>query len=778
MTVAKFGIGQPVRRVEDHRFLTGEGRYTDDHAPYECLHALVLRSPHAHARFQITDLAKARALPGIKLVLTSPDIAHLGDVPCQAPIPNDDGSQGHVAHIPVLARDTVRHVGDAIAFVVAETVAAARDALEAIEVEYEVLAAVVDARQAMLEGAAAVWSEAPLNVAFDTSLGDKAAVDEAFAKADKAVSITVENNRLITNFMETRGVVASFDEAAEIFTLTISSQGVHSLRDTLANQVLKVSPDKVRVITPDVGGGFGTKTFMYREYALAAEAARRLNRPVKWIADRMDHFTGDSQGRDNFSTGEVALAADGRFLAMRFDIIGNLGAYLSQFGPYIPYLGASMMTGVYRTPVIHVRVRGVYTHTVPVDAYRGAGRPEAAYLLERLVDRAARELGLAPDVIRRRNFIQPQQMPYKTPIGDRTYDTGEFEGHMDKAMGLADWTGFKDRLDTSRQAGKLRGIGLATYIECTAWGEGEDARVRLEEDGTFVVFSGTQSNGQGHATAYAQFVAEHLDVPIDRVLVVQGDTGRVATGHGTGGSRSIPIGGVSVAAASQELSRKLKELASDALEAAPADLEIADGAVRVIGTDRQIVFAELARLPKAVEEARTGVGAFTPPDATYPNGTHIAEVEIDPDTGITAITRYTVCDDFGRTVNPLLLEGQVHGGVIQGIGQALHERAVYDTDGQLLTASFMDYALPRAEDVPFLRFETRNVPSTTNPLGIKGAGEAGSIGSCPAVMNALVDALDRACGVRDIDMPATPHAVFRALDGAYLSGAKDSRRRS
>ncbi|HZY22913.1 MAG TPA: molybdopterin cofactor-binding domain-containing protein, partial [Beijerinckiaceae bacterium] len=550
---------------------------------------------------------------------------------------------------------------------------------------------------------------------------------------------------------------------AESFTLTISSQGVHSLRDTLANQVLKVDPAKVRVITPDVGGGFGTKSFMYREYALAAEAARRLGRPVKWVADRMDHFTGDSQGRDNFSTGEVALSADGRFLAMRFDILANLGAYLSQFGPYIPYLGATMMTGVYGTPLIHVRVRGVYTHTVPVDAYRGAGRPEAAYLLERLVDRAARELGAKPDALRRRNFIQPRQMPYKTPIGDRTYDTGDFRGHMERAMELADWTGFKERLRASRKARKLRGIGLATYIECTAWGEGEDAQVRLEEDGTVTVFSGTQSNGQGHATAYAQFAAEHLDVPLDRIRVVQGDTARVRTGNGTGGSRSIPIGGVSVGAASQDLARKLKELASDELEAAAADLEIADGAVRVVGTDRRIAFPELARLPGATEEARTGAASFVPPDATYPNGTHIAEVEIDPDTGVTALTRYTVCDDFGRAVNPLLLEGQVHGGVVQGIGQALHERAVYDAEGQLLTASFMDYALPRAEDVPFLRFETRNVPSTTNPLGIKGAGEAGSIGSCPAVMNAVVDALDRGHGLRDIDMPATPHAIRKAL---------------
>ncbi len=564
--------------------------------------------------------------------------------------------------------------------------------------------------------------------------------------------------------METRGVIAAYDAAAESFTLTISSQGVHSLRDTLANQVLKVDPAKVRVITPDVGGGFGTKSFMYREYALAAEAARRLGRPVKWVADRMDHFTGDSQGRDNFSTGEVALSADGRFLAMRFDILANLGAYLSQFGPYIPYLGATMMTGVYGTPPdpcagarrLHPHragrrlsrrraARGRLPPRAPRRPCRARARGEARS------DPAA-ELHPAPadalqdadrrSHLRHRRFPRPHgQGPWSSPIG----------------------RGFKERLRASRKARKLRGIGLATYIECTAWGEGEDAQVRLEEDGTVTVFSGTQSNGQGHATAYAQFAAEHLDVPLDRIRVVQGDTARVRTGNGTGGSRSIPIGGVSVGAASQDLARKLKELASDELEAAAADLEIADGAVRVVGTDRRIAFPELARLPGATEEARTGAASFVPPDATYPNGTHIAEVEIDPDTGVTALTRYTVCDDFGRAVNPLLLEGQVHGGVVQGIGQALHERTVYDAEGQLLTASFMDYALPRAEDVPFLRFETRNVPSTTNPLGIKGAGEAGSIGSCPAVMNAVVDALDRGHGLRDIDMPATPHAIRKAL---------------
>jgi carbon-monoxide dehydrogenase large subunit len=773
MNVAKFGIGQALRRVEDQRLLTGGGRYTDDYRPEGCLAAFVLRSPHAHARFTLGDLAAALALPGVRLILTADDLSHLGDVPCLAPLPNGDGSQGHIANIPVLAKGVAKHVGDAVAFIVADTLAQARDAAEAVPVDYEVLPGICDMRAAVEAGATKVWSEAKDNVAFDTSMGDKAAVDAAFAKAKRVVTLTVENNRLISNFMETRGVVAEYDAKAESFTITTSSQGVHSLRDTLSKKILKVAPEKVRVITGDVGGGFGTKSFMYREYPLAAEAARRLKKPVKWVADRGDHFQGDAQGRDNVSVGEVALDGENRFLAMRFDILGNLGAYLSQFGPYIPFLGGTMMTGVYRTPLVFVRVRGIYTNTVPVDAYRGAGRPEAAYLLERLVDRVGRETGLGQAEIRRRNFIKASEMPYTTPIGDRTYDTGDFDGHMTKGLEYADWTGFEARLKESARGGRFRGIGLATYIECTAWGEGEDVVVQLEKDGTATVYSGTQSNGQGHATAYAQFASQHLDLPLDKIRVVQGDTARVATGAGTGGSRSIPVGGVSVYKASENLARKLKELAADHLEAGVNDLEIAEGTVRIAGTDRHIAFADLAALPQATEDKLKGEGDFVPPNATYPNGTHIAEVEIDPETGTVAVERYTICDDFGIAVNPLLLAGQVHGGVVQGIGQALLERTVYDAEGQLVTASLMDYCLPRAHDVPFFRFETRNVPSTTNPLGIKGAGEAGSIGSCPAVMNAVVDALDRGCGVRDIDMPATPERVFAAIAAARPRAAAE-----
>ncbi|MFL5116639.1 MAG: xanthine dehydrogenase family protein molybdopterin-binding subunit, partial [Microvirga sp.] len=650
------------------------------------------------------------------------------------------------------------------AAVVADTRFAAADAAVAVEVAYEPLPAVTTPRDAVAPGAPLVHARFGSNLVFEIERGDRRRTEAAMAAAAKVVELSLNNNRLSANPIEPRAYLCDYDAARDRYTLHATTQQPHYLRRWLSVYTLHIPEHKIRVISPDVGGAFGVKGNFAVEVSTVVWAAQLLRRPVKWTATRTETFLSDAQARDHDTTARMGFDRDGRIVAMQIDTLAALGGYLSNFAPSIP--GNSYpqtVTGLYKTPNLHLRVRGVYTNTVPVDAYRGAGRPEAAYLLERLVDRAARELGAKPDALRRRNFIQPRQMPYKTPIGDRTYDTGDFRGHMERAMELADWTGFKERLRASRKARKLRGIGLATYIECTAWGEGEDAQVRLEEDGTVTVFSGTQSNGQGHATAYAQFAAEHLDVPLDRIRVVQGDTARVRTGNGTGGSRSIPIGGVSVGAASQDLARKLKELASDELEAAAADLEIADGAVRVVGTDRRIAFPELARLPGATEEARTGAASFVPPDATYPNGTHIAEVEIDPDTGVTALTRYTVCDDFGRAVNPLLLEGQVHGGVVQGIGQALHERAVYDAEGQLLTASFMDYALPRAEDVPFLRFETRNVPSTTNPLGIKGAGEAGSIGSCPAVMNAVVDALDRGHGLRDIDMPATPHAIRKAL---------------
>jgi carbon-monoxide dehydrogenase large subunit len=758
---ARFGVGQAVTRKEDDPLLRGAGRYVADHAPADALHAVVLRSPRAHARFRISDVTRAKAMPGVALVLTGADTAKLGDLPCQGAIPD---TKIVVPPNPVLARDEVKHVGDAVAFVVAATIDAARDAAEAIAIEWEALPHVIGAAAALAQGAPPVWPKAIAargNLAFETELGDAEATVRAFAKSVRTVSLTLVNQRLVANFLDTRGVVAAYDAREERFTLTLGSQGSHSVRDVLCADVLEIKPEKMRVVTPDVGGGFGTKLFPYREYALAAVAARRLGRPVKWVADRSEHFLGDAQGRDNVTTAKLALDAGGRFLALEVDLVADMGAYLSCYAPFIPYIGAGMSPGVYDIPACHVRVRGVFTNTVPVDAYRGAGRPEAAYVIERLVDVAAREIGVAPDALRRKNFIAA--MPYTTATG-KTYDSGDLAGHLARAQESADWTGFERRLALSRKAGQLRGIGIATYIEACGNNGPDTARIRLDDDGGVTVLSGTQSTGQGHATAYAQIVADHLGLAPARVRVIQGDTDLIATGSGTGGSSSIPCGGASLAGATKKLAGKLKDIAAEALEAAAGDLEIADGAVRVVGTDRAITFADLARRPQARKSALAAEDAFVPEAATYPNGTHLAEVEIDPETGATRILDYLVVDDFGATLNPLLLAGQVHGGTVQGIGQALMENAVYDRgSGQLVSASLLDYALPRAADIPPLAFETRNVPCRTNPLGVKGAGEAGAIGSCPAVMNAVMDALWRAYRIRHVDMPATPERLWAAI---------------
>jgi carbon-monoxide dehydrogenase large subunit len=759
MQPTKFGVGQPLLRKEDDALLRGNGRYVGDHAPAGLLHAIVLRSPHAHARLRIADVAAARAMPGVRLVLTADDIAGLGPLPCQVEIP---GAKVAVPPYPVLARDVARHVGDAIAFVVADTLDRAKDAAEAIAIEWTPLPHVVDAAAALVPGAPRVWPDRPGNLCFETAIGDKAKTDHAFAAAERTVELTLVNQRLVANYLDTRGVIGECDAGGRI-TLTLSSQGGHAIRDVLCKDVLRIPAERMRVVTPDVGGGFGTKLFPYREYALAAVAAERLRRPVKWVADRSEHFLGDAQGRDNLTRARLALDAKGRFLALDVDLIADMGAYLSVYAPFIPFLGAGMSPGVYDIPLCHVRVRGAFTNTIPVDAYRGAGRPEAAYVIERVVDTAARELGVAADSLRRKNFIRPGAMPYKTSTG-KVYDSGEFAGHLARAQEVADWAGFNKRLKQSSKARKLRGIGLATYIEACGNNGPETATVRLERDGTITVLIGSQSTGQGHHTAYAQLIAEQLDVPPDRVQVIQGDTDVIASGLGTGGSSSIPCGGASLAGATRKLAANLKSLAADALEASASDLEIAAGRVRVVGTDRAMTFAELAGLPKATPDLLTAADAFVPPEATYPNGTHLAEVEVDPATGAVDIVNYVVVDDFGVTLNPLMLAGQVHGGAVQGLGQALMERAVYNDDGQLVTASLMDYALPRAADAPSFAFETRNVKCVTNALGVKGAGEAGAIGSCPALMNAIVDALWRAFRIRHIDMPATAERVWQAIE--------------
>jgi len=760
MHPTKFGVSQGLTRKEDDALIRGHGRYVADIRPDGTLHAVMLRSPHAHARFSVTDAAAARAMKGVHLVLTGPDVADLGDLPCAA-VP--EGLTVNAPPYRILARDEVRHVGDAVAFVVADTVEEAKDAAEAIVIDWQPLPHVVSAVAALKPGAPQVWPSHAGNVAFRQTLGDESGTAHALATAARTASLSVVNQRLVANYLDTRAVIAEYDPDADRITLTLGSQGSHLLRDLLSRAVLGIPPEKLRVITPDVGGGFGTKAFPYREYALAAVAAKRLKRPVKWVAERTEHFLGDTQGRDNFTTATLALDADNRFTALSIDMTCDMGAYLSAFAPYIPYVGAVMLPGVYDIPSCFIRITAAFTNTVPVDAYRGAGRPEAAYLIERLVDTAARDLGIAPEALRRRNFIKPKAMPYTTAT-QRVYDSGDFAGHMGRAQEVIDWKGFGKRAAASKKSGKLRGIGLATYIEACGNNGPDAATVRLDPDGNITVLAGSQSTGQGHKTAYAQLVAEHLDVPPERVTVIQGDTDLVATGAGTGGSSSITCGGASVDSAARRLAVNLKSLAAHELEAAETDLEIENGQVRIAGTDRTVSFAQLAASGRARPEQLAVSDSIGPPQPTYPNGTHIAEVEIDPDTGHIDILSYVVVDDFGVTLNPLLLAGQVHGGAVQGIGQAMMENTVYDgSSGQLVTASLMDYALPRASDTPPFAFETRNVRCAANPLGVKGAGEAGTIGAAPAVMNAIVDAMHRAYRIRHVDMPATPERVWAAI---------------
>ena len=757
-TPIKFGVGQSVLRKEDDALIRGKGRYTDDVAAQSSLHALVLRSPHAHATYTI-NAANARALPGVALILTAEDVKDLGDLPCLFQLETNPFTG---PPYPILANEEVRHVGDVVAFVVADTVDHARDATEAIEVNWTPLPAVAGVANAVKPGSPQVWSSHAGNILFDVPIGDKTATDAAFAKAHAVAEIRIVNPRVVASFMETRAAVCEYDAKRDYLTLTVGSQGSHRLRDILCQNVLKIPIEKMRVICPDVGGGFGTKLFPYREYALLAVASRKLKKTVRWAADRSEHFMGDAQGRDNVTTARMALAEDGKFLAMDVDLMGDMGAYLSTFGPYIPHGGAGMLPGLYDIQTFHCRVRTVFTHTVPVDAYRGAGRPEAAYVIERLVDASARKLGVTPEAIRRKNFISPRALPYKTATG-KIYDSGDFTAHMKRAMEVANWKDFSKRAKQARKQGLVRGIGMASYVEiCGTMGGDETAHVRLDPNGDVTILIGTQSSGQGHQTAYAQIVAQQFGLAPERVHIHQGDTAEIATGLGTGGSSSIPTGGVCVERATRELGKQLKNLAAEALETSAGDLEIDNGVVRIAGTDRSVSFADLAK--RGDSSKLNGSATFTSADGTYPNGTHIAEVEIDPATGIIKIVNYVIVDDFGVTLNPLLLAGQVHGGVMQGIGQALMEQVVYSpTDGQLVTGTYMDYALPRASDGPSFHFETHNIPCKTNPMGVKGAGEAGAIGSCPAVVNAIVEGLWREYKIDHIDMPATAERVWIAI---------------
>ncbi len=779
--MAKFGMGQSVRRVEDARLITGAGRYNDDVNLPNQAHAYFLRSPHAHARIARLDATAARKAPGVLAIITGADVkaAGLGDLPCYGVVPNRDGSSMTVPPRPIVALDTVRFVGDTVAVVVADTLAQARDAAEQIEVEYDTLPSVVGTAEAHKEGAPLVWPSAKNNLAMDWGIGDEAATDAAFKKAARVVSVDLVNNRLVPNSMEPRGAIGAYDAASKKLTLYCSSQGGHTIRKAIGKNVLHVPEESLRVVTGDVGGGFGMKIFAYPEYGAVLHAARLVGRPVKWTPDRSDAFLTDTHGRDNVTHAELALDKDGKFLAMRVTITANLGAYLSHYGPFIPtFAGAKMHAGVYTLGAVYVRVFGVYTNTAPVDAYRGAGRPEANYVVERLVDVAARETGLGPVEIRKRNFIPPSAMPFTTVLG-ATYDSGDFARNLDDALKAIDWQGFSNRRAASQRAGKLRGIGVATYIEACGGAPDETAEIHFMPEGEVHVLIGNQSNGQGHETAYAQLIHERLGVAFEKIRIVQGDTEKIAYGMGTGGSRALSVGGGAIVTASELIITKGKKLSAHLLETAEADIEFAAGRFMVAGTDRGLSIFEVAaaardpkKLPVGMEPGLDEKSKYSPTDNTYPNGCHIVEVEIDPATGVTQIVNYAIVDDFGNVINPLLLAGQVHGGIVQGIGQALYEGCQYDAEsGQLLTGSFMDYCLPRAGDVPSFNFAYNEVPCANNILGVKGAGEAGSMGAPPAVINAVVDAL-QPYGVRHVDMPATPERVWRLINQGAKAAAE------
>ncbi len=769
--MTKFGSSQPLRRVEDQRFITGQGRYTDDINLPGQAYAYVVRSPHAHARINAIDVGAARAAPGVLAVCTVADLKAdgIGTLPCTIPLKNRDGSERADPPRQALADGVVRHVGDPVAFVVAESLAQARDASELVAVDYEPLDAVADMRAAVKPGAPLVWSGVAQNRCFDWETGDKAKAEALFAKAAHVTRLELVNNRVVVASMEGRAALAAYDAASGRFTLYSGTQGSFLPKRLLASHVFKLPEDRFHVITPDVGGGFGMKIFIYPEPVLCLYAARKLGRPVKWTSERGEAFLSDTHGRDNLTVGEVAIDKDGNFLALRVHTLAGMGAYLSTFAPMIPTLaGSKVMASVYRFQAVHLRVEGIFTHTVPVDAYRGAGRPEANYMIERLVDKAAAELGRDRIELRRQNFVPPEAMPWRGAMG-LTYDSGEFAANMAEALRLADWSGFEARRKAARGRGRRRGIGLAYYLEATAAPTAEHAQIRFADGGMVEVLVGTQSTGQGHETAYTQITARQLGVPIERIRVIQGDSDRIPTGGGTGGARSLYAGGGAILSAAEKVIEKGKHAAGEVLEAAVADIEFAEGRFAIAGTDRSIGIIELAETVRTrklavADDALDAAADIRVADMTFPNGCHIAEVEIDEATGTVDIVRYVVVDDMGRVVNPMIVVGQAQGGVAQGIGQALYEETVYDAGGQLLSGSFMDYCLPRADQMPAIEVTLREVPCTTNPLGVKGAGEAGSVGAPPAVINAIVDAL-KDLGVQHIDMPATPERIWRAMNG-------------
>lgn len=764
----KFGVGQAVRRTEDFRFVTGHGRYTDDlHFPNEA-HAAFHRSPHSHARIAAIDISAAKDAPGVIAVLTQRDVdaAGCGSMPCMSPVKSRDGSPSKSSPKPLLSGERVTFTGEAIAMIIAETYAQAKDAAELVAVEYEAL----DAAGTLERGpsGAQIWETAPGNVVFDWADGKEEECSAAFAEAAQRVVLETVQNRVLANSMETRNAIGLYDAASESYTLYTGAQGAGGLRSRLARSILKIDPSKLRVVTRDVGGGFGMKGFVYPEQALCLLAARLTGRPVRWSSERTEGFLSDAHGRDMRVKGELALDADGRILALRITGSANMGGYLSLFAPFIATLaGGRIFGGVYRVPVLFANVKGYFTNSAPVDAYRGAGRPEAAYLIERLMDAAAAATGLDRAEIRLRNLVPPQELPYTNWCGV-SFDSGNYPHLLAEGLRRADIAGFAARRKQSEARGRKRGLGFGYYVEITASVGAEPAAVKFTDNGAVEVYLGTQSNGQGHETAFAQLIVERLGVPFETITIKQGDTDWV-NGGGTAGSRSLNMSGGAIHVASDEVIRKGKLAAAQVLQAGGEDVgfEIVEGVgrFRVAHTDRSLTVGELAVALRrdSIQGFENGLdsdGTYDGKASTFPNGCHVCEVEVDPETGAVELVSYKVLDDFGRIINPMLVAGQVHGGIAQGVGQALLENCIYDPDsGQLLSASFSDYAMPRADDLPDFEFAYEEIPCATHAMGAKGCGEAGTVGALPATISAVCDAL----GVVHIDMPATPERVWRAL---------------
>lgn len=772
--MVKFGVGQPMTRVEDDRLITGHGRYTDDITLPDQVYAYIVRSPYAHARLGNIDVEDAKSAEGVLAVYTIADFdaAGYGEVPnvAYAMVKNRDGTPMYKTTRPILARDKVRYAGDPVAVVVATSEALARDAGELVMVDYDDLPVIVDTEKAASPDAPVLWEENGSNIVYDWEMGDEAALAEAKSAAAHVTKVRLINNRIVVNAMEPRAAIGAYDAAADKYTLYSGSQGVHGMRARIAEGCLNIPVEKLRVISDDVGGGFGMKTFAYNEYPIVLFAAKQLGRPVKWTGDRSESFLSDTQGRDHVTEAELALDADGHILGVEVQTIANLGAYQSQFAAFIPTLAPrGMHVGVYKVPALYNRVKAVMTNTVPVDAYRGAGRPEASYVIERLMDAAARELGIGPDELRRRNFIPADQMPYNNKPS-LPFDSGDFDRNLTDALARSDFASFEDRRSEAASRGKLAGIGLSYYVERTAAGMTEFARLEVDPDGGIVhVYTGQQSNGQGHETVWTQYVSSRLGLDVDKIKVHAGDSEVLAGGAGTGGSKAVYMATGALGVASDTLIEKGRELAANELEAAVVDVEFrgSDGepVFAVVGTDRRIDLFDVARI--ASTQADLGEfaadGEYDQKGNTFPNGAHVCEVEVHPDTGTFEITRYTVVDDFGTVLNPLIVAGQVHGGIVQGLGQAMGEHTVYDEEtGQLITGSFQDYWMPRADDMPFFDFTYNEIPARSNEMGVKGAGEAGTVGAPAAFISAIIDAL-KPYGVTSIDMPVTPQKLWRVM---------------